>query len=249
MISVQITDLETVLELRDRYLAAVNAQIVHDSWHSRGRTTLYRIAGASGVLGYGAVGSSSGQPHDTVKEFYVVPEAEPESTSLFRAFLAAARPRWIEAQTNDPFLAPRLRVFAPDHAPHTYLFTDSQATSLPAPGVQLRPVTKADHGTVFAHTTEPVGTWGLDRDGTLAATGGLFFHYNPPYGDLYMEVAPEHRRKGYASYLLQELKRIGYETGHVPAARCQIENLGSRGALERAGMYVCGAIARGPIAI
>jgi GNAT superfamily N-acetyltransferase len=36
----------------------------------------------------------------------------------------------------------------------------------------------------------------------------LFFHYNPPYGDVYMEVAEPFRRRGLGAYLVQELKRI-----------------------------------------
>ncbi len=112
----------------------------------------------------------------------------------------------------------------------------------------MRPVRTEEHTTVFPHTTEPVGDWGLDLNGELVATGGLFYHYNPPYGDVYMEVAPAHRRRGLASYLVQELKRICREGGHVPAARCGLDNPGSRGALERAGMVWCGQIVRGAVA-
>jgi GNAT superfamily N-acetyltransferase len=247
MIVVQPTDLAGILGLRDGYLHAVGAQIVHDAWHRRGRTTVYRLQDRSGTIGYGAVGGSPGQPHDTVKEFYLLPHTAQDPELAFGAFLAAARPQWLEAQTNDPFLAPLLQRFAPDHEPHTLLFADSHDSALPPPGALLRAVTPQDHATVFSHTTEPVGEWGLELAGSLVATGGLFFHYNPPFGDLYMEVAPTHRRRGYASYLLQELKRLCYQGGHVPAARCQLDNIGSQGALERAGMGVCGQIVRGRI--
>jgi GNAT superfamily N-acetyltransferase len=240
--------LEPLLQLREQYCTAVRAQVVHDSWHRRGRTTLFRIQDQGHDLGYAALGAHPGKPHDTLKEFYLLPNALPRAERLFEAVLTVAQPSWLEAQTNDPFLVPLLDRFAPERRPHTHLFAEGTTSALPAPGVRLRRVTPDDHATVFAHTTEPVGEWGLELSGSLVATGGLFFHYNPPYADVYMEVAPEYRRRGFASYLVQELKRICYESGHVPAARCGLDNPGSRGALERAGMVWCGHIVRGAIA-
>jgi len=248
MITIAPSPLEPLLQLRDQYRAAVRAQIVHDSWHRRARMTLFRIQDRGHDLGYAALGAAPGLPHDTLKEFYLLPDVLPRAAALFEAVLTAARPRWLEAQTNDPFLAPLLDRFAPDHRPHTHLFAEGTQSALIAPGPRLRRVTPGDHATVFAHTTEPIGEWGLDLDGALVATGGIFYHYNPPYGDVYMEVAPGYRRRGFASYLVQELKRICRESGHVPAARCGLDNPGSRGALERAGMVRCGQIVRGAIA-
>jgi GNAT superfamily N-acetyltransferase len=54
-----------------------------------------------------------------------------------------------------------------------------------------------------------------------------------------MEVAEPHRRRGFGSYLVQELKRVGYEMGKVPAARCNPTNLASRGTLQKAGLLPC----------
>ena len=71
--------------------------------------------------------------------------------------------------------------------------------------------------------------------GVIVAAGGLLYHYNPPYGDIYMEVAASHRRCGYGSYLVQELKRTAYELGKIPAARCNVANEASRRTLQKAG--------------
>jgi RimJ/RimL family protein N-acetyltransferase len=60
-------------------------------------------------------------------------------------------------------------------------------------------------------------------------------HYNPPYGDIYMEVDEAHRRRGYGCYLVQELKRLCRELGGVPGARCFPTNAASRRTLQRAG--------------
>jgi RimJ/RimL family protein N-acetyltransferase len=111
----------------------------------------------------------------------------------------------------------------------------------------FRRLTGEERAAAFEHASEPVGEWGLEHDGAIVATGGLLFHYNPPYGDIHMEVAPAHRGQGFGAYVVQELKRVAYAMGAVPAARCQARNVASRRALERAGMHACARIVRGRI--
>jgi GNAT superfamily N-acetyltransferase len=60
-----------------------------------------------------------------------------------------------------------------------------------------------------------------------------------------MEVATAYRRRGFGSYLVQELKRICYEASVIPAARCNHDNVGSRLTLQRAGLLPCARIVRG----
>lgn len=248
MLALTPASLEQLQPLRDQYRAAMNAQIVHDSWHRRGRTAMWRLSEHAAPIGYLALGWHTGEPQDTVKEFYLVPEARPRAEVLFAEALRTVQPKWVEAQTNDPFLGPLLSRFAPDRLPLVHLFADGGPTALAVPEVALRPIIPADHAAIFPHTTEPIGDWGLDRAGRVVATGGLFFHYNPPFGDIYMEVAPDQRGSGLASFLVQELRRICHEGGHLPAARCDLANVASRRALERGGMQLCGQIVRGAIA-
>jgi GNAT superfamily N-acetyltransferase len=62
-----------------------------------------------------------------------------------------------------------------------------------------------------------------------------------------MEIAEPCRRHGFGSYLVQELKRVCYEAGKKPAARCNLYNYASRRTLERAGMFPCGRILAGEV--
>jgi ribosomal protein S18 acetylase RimI-like enzyme len=64
-----------------------------------------------------------------------------------------------------------------------------------------------------------------------------------------MEVAEPYRRQGYGSYLVQELKRVAYERGSVPAARCNVRNTASRGTLQKAGFVACARILSGRVAL
>ena len=242
--------LPAILALREEYRREMNCQIVHDSWHQRGFTRSFLVRLEGTIVGYGSVGGSPGDAKDTVKEFFVRPAARGAAAPLFRKLLAVSGARVIEAQTNDVLLSRMLQDCANDLSSETILFDDGGTTGLaPPPGARLRPVTAADHERVFAHTSEPVGTWGIEYEGVLAGTGGLLFHYNPPYGDIYMEVAPGCRRRGFGSYLVQELKRICYEMDRVPAARCNAANVGSRLTLQRAGMRVCARIVRGDVRV
>lgn len=241
--------LEAILSLREEYRREMDCQIVHDSWHTRGFTHSYLLRVEGKIVGYGSVGGAPREPKDTVKEFFVLPSARGSALPLFRQLLAISGARAIEAQTNDVLLLLMLYDCAVDLASETILFADAVTTTLQRPpGVTLRPVTGADRTSVFPHTLEPVGDWGLECNSELAATGGIFFHYNPPYGDIYMEVAGPCQRRGFGSYLVQELKRISHEMGRIPAARCHQDNVGSRLTLQRAGMFPCARIVRGRIA-
>jgi len=240
--------LDAILALREEYRREMNCQIVHDSWHARGFTQSYIFRIADQVVGYGAIGGIQGASRTIVKEFFVRPEYRVSALPIFRRLVTAGNATTIEAQTNDPLLFDMLNQCAVAVSSDTILFSDAVATNLTASGAILRPVTRRDRLKMFPHTHEPVGDWGLEVDSRIVATGGLLFHYNPPYGDIYMEVAAPFRRRGYGSYLVQELKRIGREGGHIPAARTGQDNTASQRTLQRAGMTPCGRIVTGRLA-
>jgi GNAT superfamily N-acetyltransferase len=242
--------LDAVAEMREAYRREMACQIVHDSWHARGFTTSYLLRRGGEVVGYGAVGGAPREAPDVVKELYLRPPWRDEALPLFRALVAASGARRIEAQTNDVLLTRMLHACAVETSSETLLFADAGETTLapPVPGAVVRPLDDAERARVFAHTVESAGEWGLDADGEVVATGGFTLHYNPPYADVYMEVAPSHRRRGFGSYLVQELKRRCRAIGRVPAARCHHANVASRRTLERAGLHPCARIVHGRLA-
>ena len=60
-----------------------------------------------------------------------------------------------------------------------------------------------------------------------------------------MDVAEAFRRRGLGAFIVQELKRVCYEGGSVPAARCGADNVPSRRTLQKAGFVPCGHILNG----
>jgi GNAT superfamily N-acetyltransferase len=238
------TAVEAILSMREEYRAAMGCQVVHGSYHERGFTDSYLLKIGGEVVGYASVAGDPHPPREIVKELYVGPAHRWALPHLFRALVDTASPRWIEAQTNDPYLRVELFDRATSLRADRVLFEDGRTTSLPPPGVELRRIAEEEKQHVFAHTLVPVGDWALDLDGETVATGGLLFHYNPPYGDIHMEVAAPCRGRGYGAFLVQELKRICYEIGHS-RLRAATSTTWPRGARSSGPAWSCAATSCG----
>jgi RimJ/RimL family protein N-acetyltransferase len=87
--------------------------------------------------------------------------------------------------------------------------------------------------------------WVVTSNGSIAGAGGILYHYNRPYGDVYMKIAEPFQGKGLGAYLVQELKKACRAIGNIPAARCNIWNLASRRTLQKAGFVPCGNLVSG----
>jgi GNAT superfamily N-acetyltransferase len=246
-IDVSPVPLEQILCLRELYRQEMNCQIVHDSLPGRGFGNLYLIRANGRVAGYGFVMGYQDEPKDMIREFYVLPEYRASALAMFIQLIAASKATRVMAQTNDVLLTLMLFDCASQITSDTILFHDDFPTRLAIPGAALRAATSADQDLVFPHKVEPVGEWVLESGGAIVATGGIACHYNPPYGDLYMEVHEPCRRRGFGSYLIQELKRVCYEMGRNPAARCNASNAASRATLQKAGLLPCARLLSGTI--
>jgi RimJ/RimL family protein N-acetyltransferase len=222
---------------RELYRREMNCQIVHDSLHSReGWTAPYLIESAGEAAGYGTIvvgGPWSGSR--TVFEFFVAEKQRSHFFDAFEIFLCASAADAIVAQTNDVLLTAMLHTWAHDVVSEKILFEDKLTTAYRLEGAVLR-------------RREPEGDWMLlEVGGELAATGGILYHYNRPFGDIWMEVAEPFRCRGYGTYVVQELKRICYETGSIPCARCNTDNTASRRTLQKAGFVPCAHILKGKL--
>jgi GNAT superfamily N-acetyltransferase len=220
---------------RDFYRAEMNCQIVHDNMHYRpGWAEPYLLEVDGAIAGYGSIlvgGPWKGTR--TLFEFYVIPPERSRVFELFAALLEAGNATAMEIQSNDPIITVMLHTFGHGIAADRILFEDSLKTSHRLTGIALR------------HRDEPHNDWAIEAGGEVAAWGGILYHYNRPYGDIYMEVAAPFRRRGFGTYLVQELKRICYEGGSIPAARCNPDNIASRRTLQKAGLVPCATILTG----
>jgi GNAT superfamily N-acetyltransferase len=230
------------------YRQEMNCQIRHDAHHGRGFTSIYLVRYQDSIAGYGCVGDSDTRGTEVVSEFYVTPPYRAQALPLFRSLLAHSGATRVSAQTNDRLLALLLYdCCRPDSiTSDVILFEDSAVTALPAPpGVTVWRVPVEEPPTSLQHGREDAVA---ELDGETVGTGGFMCHYNPPYGDVYMEVVEAHRGKGIGSYLVQEIKRACYETGRRPSARCNATNVASRRTLQKAGFLPCARLLEGTVA-
>lgn len=233
--------------LRELYRQEANCQIIHDSILRRGMADPYLILAEGRIAGYGGIWNK--HCPGRVMEFYTLPRFRSEALPMFRELLAVSQATHIEAQTNMPLMLTMLLDCAAGIAAESILFEDACVTHLTCPEGVFRRAASEDTGTIFDHKHEPVGDWVVEANGAIVATGGFLCHYNPPYGDIYMEVAETARMRGYGSYLVQEVKRACYEAGKKPAARCHRDNVASRRTLQKAGMLPCGHLLVGKVAV
>lgn len=226
-----------ILVLRERYREEMNCQIVHDSIHRRAGWTSTYVLELDGIsVGFGSIAiGGPWKDRPTLLEFYVLPQYRCFSFDLFETLLSVSRPQFMEIQSNDLLPTVMLHTYAREIASERIVFHDKVSTALAADGSTLRRITSDEETGACIERRQGGPEWVLELDGKVVAQGGILFHYNRPYGDIYMEVAEPFRRRGLGSYLVQELKRAAYELGSVPCARCNTTNVPSRRTLQKAG--------------
>ena len=151
----------------------------------------------------------------------------------------------METQSNDELLSNMLMTFSKNVASESILYQDQMTTSYSLPDVQIRNAIPSDAELTAAQGLDSDASWVLVKDESIVAAGDILYHYNRPFGDIYMAVAEPFRNQGLGTFLVQELKRICYARGSVPAARCNVGNISSRKTLQKAGFVPCGHIITG----
>ena len=248
-ISATSSSVDEILSLRELYRQEMNCQIIHDSLHTRSGWTnpyLLRVDGVEAGYGSMAIGGPwNGKP--TLFEFFVFPAFRTRVFDLFRVLLSVSGAEAIETQSNDSMLTTMLHTFSQSVKSESILFHDKVMTGHAIPGAVVRKKRDDDNEQIAQQQLDGDSSWVLELNGVIAATGGILMHYNRPYGDIYMKVGEAFRRRGIGAFVVQELKRICYERGDVPAARCRVDNEASRKTLQKAGFVPCGHILVGQL--
>ena len=236
-ISAKLSSAQEILPLRTRHREEMNCQIVHDSIHRREGWALSYLLDAGGITaGFGSVAiGGPWKDKPTLFEFYLLPEHRVRGFNFFEGLLAASGARFFEVQTNDTLPTVMVLAYGSNIGTEKIVFHDQLTTAHPSHGMLLRQVTSGEEIHTCIERRQGGGEWVLEMEGRTAAKGGILFHYNQPYGDIYMEVTEPFQRRGLGSYLVQELKRRCYELGAIPCARCNPQNTASRRTLQRAG--------------
>lgn len=244
-VEVSRVEVDEITPLRELHRQAMNCQIMHDSFPRRGFSDPYLIRVEGRIAGYGLVANQHWP--ETVHEFYTIPAYRAAALPIFRQFLEVSQATQILAQTNDRVLMLMLYDCAANVISDTILFEDAFTTHLTCPTGILRKVTEAVKASLMEQKLDPGSDWMIESEGVPVATGGVTFHYNPPYADIYMGVSEAYRQRGFGSYIVQELKQFAHEIGKIPAARCNVANVASRKTLQKAGMLPCCRLLQGDV--
>ncbi|MFT3783073.1 MAG: GNAT family N-acetyltransferase [Nibricoccus sp.] len=231
------------LQRQETPLAALLSSGEHQGYF---QTYLITLGGAHAA--YGTVG------HDdrwhrapTVFELYIRPEFRAFGETIFADFTASTNASAFEFQTSDAGLSAILSSWCGEAVVDKIIFSDSLTTFLPGYGTIIHQFWPSDVAKVFQHHSQPVGDWVLEFDGKIAGTGGMKHRYQPPYVDLFAEINPRYRQRGLGSYLIQELKRLCYDLGLKPCARCSPDDLPAIRTIERAGFTPCAHVLSGQL--
>ncbi|WP_080059930.1 GNAT family N-acetyltransferase [Spirosoma aerolatum] len=217
------------------FLQELNRQFICNKCHQYGWADVYLITINGIRVGYSAVwGTDRREDRDTIFEFYVLPLYRKFTNTLFPKLCSVTKATYIECQSNDALLAAMLYEYAHSINAEAILFEDYASTDL-----------RASDGVFRQRTSDDIpegdqSPYVLELNGAIVASGGLMLNYNLPFADIYMQVKEPFRRQGLGSFMVQELKKVAYLMGRVPAARCNITNQISKATLQKAGLQTCG---------
>ena len=247
--TVRQAQLAEIEALRTQYRLEMDCQIIHDSIHERpGWTREYAVEIDGLLIGYASLAiDGPWRATPALYEFYVQREYRMRTFELFGTLLAATSAKVIETQSNDRTLSVMLHTFSRYVRTESILFEDAFQTSHRPVGAGFRAATTEVIPFLRQRDLDEGASWLAVVDGEIAGAGGILYHYNPPYGDIYMKIAEPYRRKGLGAFLAQELKAVCRAGGNIPAARCRADNVASRRTLQNAGFVPCGNIIVGDL--
>ncbi len=244
MLDVQRVELKEILSLRTLYLQEWNCQIRYHACHERQWTDSYAILSQGRMVGYGSVkGLEDLKQRNAIFEFYLLPHERQQTSRAYAVLIDRSGCVFAESQTNDLLTTSMVYAFCDRIFSPVTLFGPGIPPDLTFDGVVFR--TRQAGDDVFGKAEKDCGMYVLDADGEIVADGGFLLHYNEPFADLYMEVAPPRRRQGLGSFLIQELAKACYQAGRLPSARCNVSNHASRRTLQRGGLQIVGTMVRG----
>lgn len=245
-IKIEQTNYQNITQIRQLFLQQNNFQIRYDACHHRNWADEYLIFGNDSTIGYVSIKGKEDylKDRDALFEFFLLPEARRHTNLIFNHLVQEINFKFIECQSNDAHLAHLLFEFTKGIRTDTILFSDYLVTNYTLDNVLFRLRKELDPA---IDKKKDNGQYILEKAGKVVADGGFLTHYNPPFADLFMKVRSEERNNGFGTIIVQEIKRVCYQQGKVPGARCHIDNKASKATLLKAGFQVAGFMLIGEV--
>jgi GNAT superfamily N-acetyltransferase len=231
--------LDSLLEPVELYLEVLMKDATPYVVTSEDREMAYAVADDNGVL----------------YEFHVLHENLPCTTEIFRKVLKDLSIRKAYCQSFDHLHLSMCMIHSRGRRVIGYCFRERRKLKAPKPEAEIRERTAVieDLDLVRKHREEIFDDNEVEdipfyiNKGSIRifeTTNGDFLGYGlinrtvpgRDWFDIGMYVHPDHRRKGYGTYILHRMMNICDRNGWRPVAGCAIENELSRRTLEKAGL-------------
>ena len=246
---IPLTDLDAISNLKEHWLASLTRP-QDGMWASfRDGAKYWGIQSDNLFIGYACANEQQ-----QLLQFYVLPKYLPQGISLFEQFIELTNIKHGVVGTNNPVFLSLALHFAQSVEVHTYLFNDHFKVTLADRDGHLHQCSPSDLERVVDFCHYSIGApkeWLHQYIGGLIEKEEVFTFENasetigtcevrksisdPRFTDIGMIVSPDHRKKGYGTYLLHKAKTIALDQGQTPICSCEKENIGSLKSIHNCG--------------
>jgi len=187
-------------------------------------------------------------------QFYISPEHLDRGSAILQSFLREFMIHTAIIGTNNPIFFSLASPFFQHINPHTYLYEKVVEVEMKEKSGEFRLCQMDDLAEMVTYCHFATGgpeAWLEGYIKNLIEKGEIFMLRNedeiigssevrksvtsPNYADIGMIVAPNHRKKGYGSYLLNRAKEIAISSGKTPICSTTRDNIGSQRAIKNCG--------------
>ncbi len=214
-----------------------------------GYATHWEIKEVDRTIGYACVDGEN-----RLLQFYVLPAWMENSPAILQAFLQEQQVEQALLGTNNPLALSAAMHWQQSVAVHTNLFSDFLEVETGEIEGIFRATTENDLDRLVDFCHESMNApkeWLSGYLGNLIARKEIYVlekgeevlgtcevrksDSDPTIADVGMVVAPNHRRKGIATYLIRKAKELAYEQGRKPICSCEKDNIGSLKSIQKSG--------------
>ncbi|MDW3650303.1 MAG: GNAT family N-acetyltransferase [Bacteroidia bacterium] len=215
----------------------------------RDMAILWGIKEEDKLIGYACMNAD----HQLI-QFYISPEHLDQGPSILQSFLRELMIKTAIVGTNNPVFLSLATPFIQEIKPHSYLYEKFLEVEMGEREAEFRICHSEDLEAIVRYCHLATGgpeAWLEGYIGNLIEKGEIFMLRNeeeiigtcevrksisaPDYVDIGMIVSPNHRKKGYGSFLLNRAKEIAISWGKEPICSTTIDNLGSQKAIRNCG--------------
>lgn len=201
------------------------------------------------LIGYASVDSEN-----RLLQFFVLPEYLSSGVSLLERFLSEQAITQALIGTNNPIGLSLAMHLQKSVEVDTYLFSDWLDEPIEARPGQLCQAKAHELPKMvdfYHHSMDGPQEWLQGYLGDLIAKGEVFYWAqkdeimgacevrrspsDPNIADLGMVISPDHRRKGWGTYLLAQAKECAKQWGRQAICSCEKDNVGSQKAIQNNG--------------